>query len=69
MLKEILSSANMLQAYDRVVSNKGAAGIDGLGGERLHGHIKEHWASIRAGIEASTYIPQAVAQVLSNHYD
>lgn len=88
----------MLQAYDRVVSNRGAPGVDGLGVEGLHEHIKEHWISIRARIEESAYIPQAVrkveipkpnggkrmlgiptvtdrliqqaiAQVLSNHYD
>ena len=30
MLEEILSAGNMRAAYRQVVSNKGAAGIDGL---------------------------------------
>lgn len=53
----------MLQTYARVVSNKGAAGVDGLGVERLHHHIKANRISIRSQIEASTYIPQAVRKV------
>ena len=63
MLNEILSRANMLQAYDRVVSNRGASGVDGPGVEGLHGHIKEHRTSIRTRIEESADIPQAVRKV------
>lgn len=53
----------MLQAYSRVVSNKGAAGIDGMDVDQLHDHIKGHWLSIRNQIETDTYIPQATRKV------
>ena len=30
LMEAIVSRSNMMEAYDRVVSNKGAAGIDGM---------------------------------------
>ena len=53
----------MLQAYSRVSSNKGAAGIDGMEVNQLHDHMKDHWLSIRNQIETDTYIPQATRKV------
>lgn len=53
----------MLEAYTRVVSNKGAPGIDGMDVHSLHAHIKQHWFSIRHRIETGTYIPMAVKKV------
>lgn len=50
----------MFEAYTRVVSNKGAPGIDGMDVHSLHAHIKQHWFSIRHRIEIGTYIPMAV---------
>lgn len=63
MLEEILSRANMLQAYERVTSNNGAPGIDKMPVDSLHEHLKQHWVSIRNQIETTTYIPQAVRKV------
>lgn len=63
MLEEILSRANMLQAYERVTSNNGAPGIDKMSVDSLHEHLKQHWVSIRNQIETTTYIPQAVRKV------
>lgn len=63
MLKEILGRANMLQAYERITSNKGAPGIDKMSVDSLHEHLKQHWLSIRNQIETTTYIPQAVRKV------
>ena len=53
----------MLTSYHRVVSNKGAPGVDGMGVDGLHAHVKAHWVSIRHKIETGTYIPQAVRKV------
>lgn len=53
----------MLASYHRVVSNKGASGVDGMGVDGLHAHVKAHWVSIRHKIETGTYIPQAVRKV------
>lgn len=63
MLREILSRPNMLEAYDRVVSNQGAPGVDGMDVASLHDHIKHNWISIRNRIETGTYIPALVKKV------
>ena len=44
MLEEILGKENMSKALKRVVSNKGASGIDGMEVEELLPHIKLHWS-------------------------
>lgn len=53
----------MLEAYDRVVSNQGAPGVDGMDVASLHDHIKHNWISIRNQIETGTYIPALVKKV------
>lgn len=53
----------MLEAYDRVVSNQGAPGVDGMDVASLHDHIKHNWISIRNRIETGTYIPALVKKV------
>ena len=50
MLEDILSAENMRAAYQRVVSNKGAAGIDGMGVDELHAHLCENWEIGRAHV-------------------
>ncbi len=53
----------MIAAYERVVSNKGAAGVDKMGVEALLGHLQCHWVTIKQELVAGTYIPQAVRKV------
>lgn len=50
-------------AYERVVRNKGAAGVDGIGVTEFKDHLKQHWPTIRARLLAGTNIPQAVRRV------
>ncbi|MFR8319301.1 MAG: hypothetical protein ACLVB8_01165 [Bacteroides thetaiotaomicron] len=57
MLEEILSAGNMRAAYRQVVSNKGAAGIDGMGVDELHDHLWKNWSAIKSQIQCGTYIP------------
>ncbi len=63
MLEEILGKGNMSKALKRVVSNKGASGIDGMEVEELLPHIKLHWSKIRAKIMEGRYNPSAVREV------
>lgn len=63
MLEEILSTGNMRAAYRQVVSNKGAAGIDGMGVDELHDHLWKNWSAIKSQIQCGTYIPCAVRKV------
>lgn len=63
LLNRILSSENLHSAYERVVSNKGAAGSDEMRVEGLKSHLQENWKQIKERIETGNYIPQPVKRV------
>jgi RNA-directed DNA polymerase len=63
LLESILSRPNLIAAYDRVVANRGAAGIDKVTVEQLKGYLSEHWTELKASLLAGTYHPQAVRRV------
>jgi group II intron reverse transcriptase/maturase len=63
LLETILSRGNMQAAYQRVVSNKGAAGIDGMTVGELGDHLRHNWRCIREQLLAGEYRPQAVRKV------
>ena len=63
LIDEILSKENLNQAYKRVVSNKGSAGIDGVNVEKLKDHLKINGGQIRKSILERTYKPKAVKRV------
>lgn len=63
LLEEILSRANMFKALERVIKNKGSAGIDGMKPEELPKYLKEHWQSIRTKLTEGKYKPTAVRKV------
>ena len=54
---------NLMLAYQRVVENKGAAGVDGIGVAEFKDHLKRHWLTIKARVLAGEYIPQPVRRV------
>jgi group II intron reverse transcriptase/maturase len=53
----------MLAAYDRVVGNKGAAGIDGVEAKDFQSQLQRDWALIKSQIENVSYQPAAVKRV------
>jgi RNA-directed DNA polymerase len=63
LMEEVCERDNCLQAYKRVKSNKGSAGIDGMSVEQLPGYLKEHWPAIREQLLSGTYRPQPVRRV------
>jgi RNA-directed DNA polymerase len=54
---------NLMLAYQRVVENKGAAGVDGIGTAEFKDHLKRHWPTIKAKLLNGEYMPQAVRRV------
>ncbi len=54
---------NLWLAYQRVVKNKGAAGVDGIGIAAFKDHLKQYWPTIKAKLLAGEYIPQPVRRV------
>ena len=54
---------NLKRAYQRVVKNKGAAGVDGIGIIEFKDHLKQHWPTIKAKLLAGQYMPAPVRRV------
>lgn len=63
LLERILQRDNIKEAYERVVSNKGSHGVDGMTVDELLPHLKQEWASIKARILEGKYNPNPVRRV------
>ncbi|MFD2116602.1 group II intron reverse transcriptase/maturase [Paenibacillus yanchengensis] len=63
MIEQVLSRANMLSALDRVETNKGSHGVDGMSVKTLRRHLQQNWQMIRESIENGTYEPSPVRRV------
>jgi RNA-directed DNA polymerase len=63
LLERILSRENMLKAWKRVESNKGAPGIDKMSVEDFPSVIRPNWVNIRQSLLAGTYQPLPVRRV------
>jgi RNA-directed DNA polymerase len=59
----VFSRANLFAARERVQSNGGAAGVDGMRVKELAEHLKAHWVSIRAKLDERKYQPSPVRRV------
>jgi RNA-directed DNA polymerase len=59
----VFSRANLFLALERVQSNGGAAGVDGMSVKELPDHLKAHWVSIRAKLDEGKYQPSPVRRV------
>ena len=64
MWERIFSRENMQKALGRVKGNKGAAGVDGMTVKDLSAHLKAHWPTIRAKLDAREYEPSPVKRVM-----
>jgi RNA-directed DNA polymerase len=62
-MEAVVERRNLQLAYQRVVENKGAAGVDDITVAELKDHLKQHWPSIRAKLLAGAYVPSAVRRV------
>jgi group II intron reverse transcriptase/maturase len=59
----VVERNNLWQAYERVMRNKGAAGVDGLTVEEFKAWLQRHWPSVRAALLAGDYMPAAIRKV------
>src|SRR5690606_17995321 len=68
MLEEILHIRNVKHAVDRVISNGGASGVDGVQIDNLRDYLNTHWQSLRSDILSGTYrmlgIPTVIDRVI-----
>lgn len=63
LMEAALSRDNLQAAYQRVVGNQGAAGVDGMTTAAFKDHLKAHWPTIKARLLAGKYIPSPVRRV------
>jgi len=63
LMDAVCERGNLKLAYQRVVENKGAAGVDGIGVAEFKDHLKQHWPTIKAKLLAGSYIPSPVRRV------
>jgi RNA-directed DNA polymerase len=63
LLEQICERENLIQAWDRVRSNGGAAGVDDLTIEQTGEQLPTLWPTIRDQLLQGTYQPQPVRRV------
>ncbi len=59
LMSAVLERGNMMRAYERVLRNKGAPGIDAMMVGDLKVHLKAHWPEIREQLREGRYYPLA----------
>ena len=63
LIEQILAKNNVREALNRIVSNKGASGIDGMKVEELRDYMNANWTSIKQSILERRYKPAPVRRV------
>jgi RNA-directed DNA polymerase len=55
LMERVVERSNMWLAYERVISNKGTPGADGLKVSELKGWLKVHWPSVKQALLEGRY--------------
>jgi RNA-directed DNA polymerase len=55
MMEIIVTRQNMRRAYNRVMANKGAPGVDGMTVGQLKSFLKRCWPEIKQALVGGTY--------------
>jgi len=63
LIERVVQRENLLAAYQRVQSNGGAPGVDGMTVDDLASFCRQHWPRIREALLSGTYVPQPVRHV------
>lgn len=63
LMERVVERSNLQLAYQRVVKNNGAAGVDGLTVPQFKDWLKVHWLSVKEALLAGGYLPRAVRRV------
>lgn len=62
-MERVVERSNLWSAYERVVRNRGAAGVDDLPVSELKDWLKVHWLSVKQALLEGRYIPRPVRRV------
>ena len=60
LMEEVCERENLEQAWHRVRSNQGSAGVDGRTIDETRDYLREHWPTIREQLLNGTYEPLPV---------
>ncbi len=63
LMEAVVSRGNLWLAYERVMRNKGSAGVEGIGITEFKSHLQRHWPTIRVRLLAGQYMPSPVRRV------
>ena len=63
LMEAAVERGNMLRAYERVLRNKGAPGVDGRTVSGLKDWLKTNWPQVRQALLTGDYMPSAVRKV------
>jgi RNA-directed DNA polymerase len=63
LMERVVERSNLWSAYQRVVQNKGAPGVDDLTVGEFKDWLKVHWPSVKQALLEGRYVPQAVRRV------
>jgi RNA-directed DNA polymerase len=64
LMERILERENVKRAWQRVKSNKGAPGSDGMTWDEFPAYAREQWSEIRQSLKDGTYQPRPVRRVV-----
>ena len=59
----VVERYNLWRAYERVVQNKGSAGVDGLTVTEFKAWLQQHWPIVKAALLSGNYMPGAIRKV------
>ena len=63
LMEAVIERGNVWSAYQKVVRNGGAPGVDGLTVGSFKGWLTMHWPRVRAALLAGQYLPSTVRAV------
>ena len=62
-MEEVVERSNLQLAYQRVVKNKGAPGVDDVRVSEFKDWLKMHWPSVKIALLEDRYLPRPVRRV------
>jgi group II intron reverse transcriptase/maturase len=62
-MEAVVERSNMISAYERVVKNQGAPGVDGLTVSEFKPWLQRHWTRVRQDLLSGVYQPEKVRKV------
>ena len=62
-MEAVVARSNLWQAYERIMRNKGAEGVDGLTAGEFKAWLQQHWPSVKAARLNGDCMPRAIRKV------